>query len=71
MIPPRYCNHYARKKWQSSDGGEKKIPVVTARDHSYIIKLFLFPHMIFITVHEFVDPSCGVNKFHLTGIERM
>jgi len=34
-------------------------------------KLFLFPDMIFITVHEFVYSSCSVNKFHFTGIERM
>jgi len=35
------------------------------------VKLFLFPDMIFVTVHEFINPSCCVNKFHFTGIERM
>ncbi len=39
--------------------------------NAFIKLLFLFGNVIFVTVHEFVNPSCRINKFHLTCVERM
>jgi len=33
--------------------------------------LFLSGNMIPVAVHEFINPSCSVDKLHLAGIERM
>jgi len=33
------------------------------------IVLFLFTYMILITVHKFINPSCSINKLHLTSTQ--
>lgn len=33
--------------------------------------LFLSGNVIPVAVHEFINPSCSVDKFHFAGIERM
>lgn len=49
----------------------KKNRAFTARDMNARKRVSFLLSAIFITVHILVNPSCRINKLHLTGIEGM
>ncbi|OFX91756.1 MAG: hypothetical protein A2X05_00005 [Bacteroidetes bacterium GWE2_41_25] len=60
-------------KWLINDCAtvpeNKKGAIETAPLQIKNIVLFLFTYMILITVHKFINPSCSINKLHLTSTQ--
>jgi hypothetical protein len=51
--------------------GYKKKPPERDQYMTNSVPVTSFCHMILVTVHELINPSCCVNKLHFTCIERM
>jgi len=50
---------------------EQKKAVWKDSPQQVVLTLFLLFEVAFVTIHELINPSCSVNKLHLTSIKRM
>ena len=59
-------SNYSKFKQKAPSSGRERSSIAKKN-----ILLLLFIEMVFISVHVFINTSCGVNKLHFTSVKRM